>query len=150
MNARRMLVAAVATVFAIAIPLTAHADTQPDAPSTQSAAAAPAANSKAAAISQGAVTQSQDVSVNGVGIGVHISIPTASLFQCPASNCNQGIANANWPTKDDIADICYMPNTTTPWGGNWNLVLNHANNQVGFISTAFVQDAGNGFNFTVC
>ena len=154
MNARRMLVAAVATVFAIAIPLTANADAQPDTPSAQPAAAAPApapsANSKAAAISQGTATPSQAVGVTGVGVGVHVSIPTASLFQCPATNCNQGMANANWPTKDDIADICYMPNTTTPWGGNWNLVLNHANNQVGFISTAFVQDAGNGFNFTVC
>lgn len=145
MNARKIIVAAIAAVFAVAIPLTA--DAQPDKPG---APAAPPANSKAAAISQGAANQSPDAFANGVGVGVHVSIPTASLFQCPASNCNQGIANANWPTRDDVADICYMPNTTTPWGGHWNLVLNHANNQVGFISTVFIEDAGNGFNYTVC
>jgi hypothetical protein len=148
MNARKIAEIVVAFVFVMAIPVTARSDAGPDGLSAQPAPVS--ATSKAAAISKGAARQSDSIGVNGVGVGVHISIPTASLFQCPASVCNQGTANQNWPTRDDVADICYMPGTTTPWGGNWNLVLNHANNQVGFISTVFVENAGNGFNFTVC
>ncbi|HEY1175074.1 MAG TPA: hypothetical protein VGF17_02875 [Phytomonospora sp.] len=78
-------------------------------------------------------------SCSNVGRGVHVTIPTASLFQCPADFCNQGVANP----ADDVADICYLSGSTTPWGGVWDLVLNHANNHVGFISNSFLTSPQN-------
>ncbi|GIG71546.1 hypothetical protein [Phytomonospora endophytica] len=84
-----------------------------------------------------------DVGVNGIGVGVHVTINNASLFQCPATNCNQGTAQP----ADDVADICHVPVSPPQWGGLWNLVLNHSNsNQVGWISSTFLRGTLSGDN----
>ncbi|MEV0648288.1 hypothetical protein AB0I28_23780 [Phytomonospora sp. NPDC050363] len=76
---------------------------------------------------------------------MQVTIPTASLFQCPAATCNQGVADPG----DDVADLCYLPGSTTPWGGVWDLVLNHANNHVGFISNTYLTSPQNPAHCTL-
>jgi hypothetical protein len=51
----------------------------------------------------------------GVNMWVYsrVTINNASLFQCPGTHCNQGIAQP----PDPLTDFCYIP-VETPWGGN--------------------------------
>ncbi|KAA2247298.1 hypothetical protein F0L68_40160 [Solihabitans fulvus] len=69
----------------------------------------------------------------GAGAPVTSGVPTLSLFQCPATFCNQGVANQHLPTRDALTDICYLPYSGGNGDQDWNLVLNYANNEVGFV-----------------
>jgi len=152
-NFKKVAVIVTAAAMVVITPLTAQA-ANPDGPAADavgSQASAPAGGANVTDVVHGdAGERPHAPGINGVGLGVHVNIGQASLFQCPGSFCNQGIANANWPTRDDVADICHMTNTTTPWGGHWHLVLNHANNHVGFISSVFLTDIGSGLTTITC
>ena len=64
------------------------------------------------------------------GRGTGVTVP-AWLFQCTWDKCNHGNAYPG----NDVATICFLPLSESH---NWNLVLNHANNHVGFISTQYL------------
>ncbi|OXM44569.1 hypothetical protein CFP75_34045 [Amycolatopsis alba DSM 44262] len=59
--------------------------------------------------------------------------------------CNEGHANQQWPTRDDLADICYLPNSASP-EGYWHLVLDHnpINEVIGFVRSAYLKGGLNG------
>jgi hypothetical protein len=79
------------------------------------------------------------VSPPGAGNGaisiteVTSGIPTLSLFQCPDKQCNQGVANQNFPAQDVMGDFCHLPNTAANGEQDWNLVLDYANLHIGFV-----------------
>src|SRR5215470_13395433 len=56
---------------------------------------------------------------------VGISIPAVTLFQCPTTACNQGLAYAG----DRLEDLCHL-DQGTPWGGVWDVILDLNNNEV--------------------
>jgi hypothetical protein len=69
----------------------------------------------------------------GIGVGIGINIPAVSMFQCPSTICNQGLAYRG----NDIADVCYLP--IDGWGGGyWNLLLDHNNNEMGFTAARWL------------
>lgn len=68
-----------------------------------------------------------------VGFSVGITITTATLFQCPARNCNQGLAYNN----HYLADICYVVRSD-PWGPYWDLIYDANNDEVGYINEAWL------------
>lgn len=101
--------------------------------------------------SAGTPAAAGSVGINGIGSGVYTTINTASLFQCPYTSCNQGIVANGIPSghPDDVAAICQMP-FNSPWGHHWTLVLNHANNQVGFIDIGFLRAQYGSFSPPTC
>jgi hypothetical protein len=64
--------------------------------------------------------------ISRAGTPVVINIPTATLFQCPQTSCNQGIANAT------------------------NFPAHHDDVEVGFISTTFISVIGFGLGVASC
>lgn len=96
--------------------------------------AAPSAALAGAGPDTGTARGAGDIGVTGIGTGTHLTIQYATIFQCPGEWCNKGQINS---VNEDIADICYLP-IDTPWGDYWHLVLNHANNHVGFITGRFL------------
>lgn len=60
----------------------------------------------------------------GSGIGTHVVRATA-LYQCPATNCNQGQADPS----HDIAVLCQIPSY------GWRFVVNQSNKHVGFVQS---------------
>jgi hypothetical protein len=84
--------------------------------------------------------------VAGVGVGVYTTINYASLFQCPDRQCNQGVVTHAF--SDDVAAICDYE-SLSPWGHDWVLVFNHANNQVGYIDAGFLSLQFQGENGTL-
>lgn len=93
-----------------------------------------------------------------VGNGVFTTINRASLFQCPravigdpARSCNQGVVAKGRPAgrADDVAAICRLK-SRSPWRHDWWLVLNHANNHVGFIDSGFVVPQRGRFTPKTC
>src|SRR5207237_49962 len=126
------LTAALAATL-LAVPAFAQPPSYSAAGSSSVSAIAPAANESAAAPA-------------GIGNGVFTTINTASLFQCPVAvighpelSCNQGMVVNGTPSghPDDVVAICLI-GQTSPWGHPWTLVLNHANDQVGFIDFGFL------------
>jgi hypothetical protein len=85
--------------------------------------------------------------VEHFGHPVSTTINTASLFQCPwavigGPSCNQGVVVNGTPSghPDDVWSLCRdaRVGVTSPWGHAWRLVLNHANDQVGYIDSGFL------------
>lgn len=66
-------------------------------------------------------------------VPVGITLPELSLFQCPVTKCNQGLAIRG----QSVDDFCYLP-TTTPWGGIWHLLIDTSNDEIGFASSKFI------------
>lgn len=71
---------------------------------------------------------------SAINVPNHTTINHATLFQCPALNCNQGQVVS---TNDDVWDKCWA-NQSTPWGGRWTIVHNAQNGHVGWMSSYFL------------
>ncbi len=135
---------ATATVQAQAQPTTnaAHSVSQPatPTPATQWQVTNPGHGNQATATGTTKKTMVA-ASIPGIGVGVWTNIPTASIFQCPETNCNQGEVPNDGASghPDDVAAICILP-TNSPWGNPWTLVLDHSNNETGFLDLGFIYD----------
>lgn len=151
---RAVMTVAVTVIMALALPVMATASTADNSYGSRTAAhhdsapAGPLALAKKTAA--GPATSGGTVSPSYVGIGVWTTIPTASIFQCPWTYCNQGqVTNdKDTPNPDDVAAICYMP-WNSPWGHPWVLVLDHTDSQTGFIDLGFLY-AHNGGSIGPC
>jgi hypothetical protein len=122
----RLAAAVTGTLLTAAIPVTASAQVHSPAAHQRTAARFVAAGSASRTAGSNAVRP------NYVGTGSHPKFNGLSLFQCPASTCNQGVANMT----DDVAALCYLPGTTGwgGYGGPWTLVLNHNNEETGWVA----------------
>jgi len=86
----------------------------------------------------------------GIGNGVFARFNGLSLFQCPAYACNQGAVYDGLPLPaSDVAAICQLP-SNSPRGDNWVLLLNHANNHVGFADIGDIVSQGGSFTPPAC
>ena len=141
MNFTKFSVVVSAAVVAVIVPLTAQASS-PDRP----AAETDGVQVSAPAVTSNATDAPRGEGINRVGVPVRINDPDAILFMCPMTSCGGMSADEGWP-RADVSDICYIPAT---WGFEWHLVMNHANNSVGFISFFSLDDIGYGFSTTIC
>ncbi|NUR86328.1 MAG: hypothetical protein HOY71_19775 [Nonomuraea sp.] len=86
----------------------------------------------------------------GVGNGVYAKFDNLRLFQCPAYVCNQGAVYDGLPLPaSDVAAICQLP-ANSPRGNHWVLLLNHANNHVGFADMGDVVPQNGSFTPPWC
>lgn len=66
------------------------------------------------------------------GQPVHTTIGAATLFQCPNEHCNEGVVAS---TSDTVYDLCFLiGNQPSFGGGDWQLVYNPVDEQVGYIA----------------
>lgn len=108
-------------------------------------------------VSQNGATFPTDV-CDDVGNGVFATINHASLFQCPravigdpAHSCNQGEIVNGLPSghPDEATAICQL-NINSPWGHHWWLVIDNANQHVGFIDSGFLTAMFDPFTPQAC
>jgi hypothetical protein len=131
MFARLKLVVAAAAIALVAVPVSAQANSIHPAIRSASYSAPSSVSGAQPDIGAGHPVRS-NVQPQHAGHLVHTTINTASLFQCPNRVCNQGVVSS---TSDAVYDLCFLTDNQPSFGGgDWNLVYNPVDNQVGFIA----------------